>query len=339
LPGGVRNKWVSYPLPEIVSGYNVVRKLGDGARAQVFQVVKVATGQIFSLKRVVREEHEDDRFLQQAISEFEHSSRFDHPYLRKAYELHRIRSFFKLNEVQVILEYVEGLGLDQNRPTRVDKAVEVSIKLAQALQAMHDAGYLHADIKPNNILLTPDGGVKIIDFGQSCPVGFRKPRIQGTPDYIAPEQVERKHLTCQTDVFNLGATLYWALTGQTYPTLITKKNRDRGPEHGRKSVIPTPQQLNPEVPSLLSRLVMESCAFDRSLRPKDMKEVIARLEAVQALLARREAQPGLVEAGEVPDEEHPEPAHLDDSGELRYDFSALHEAIEEHRDEKKPKSE
>jgi serine/threonine-protein kinase len=323
-------------LAEIVSGYNVVRKLGDGARAQVFQIVKVATGQIFALKRVIREENEDDRFLQQAISEFEHSSRLDHPYLRKAYELHRIRSFFKLTEVQVILEYVEGLGLDQNRPTRVDKAVEFAIKIAQALQSMHEAGYLHTDIKPNNILLTPDGGVKIIDFGQSCPNGFRKPRIQGTPDYIAPEQVERKHLTCQTDVFNLGATMYWALTGQTYPTMITKKNKERGPEQGRKSVIPTPQQINPEVPSLLSRLVMESCAFDRSLRPKDMKEVIGRLEAVQTLLTRRENAPGAAEDADAVDDEHPEPAHLDDSGELRYDFSALHEAIEEHKKEEEP---
>ena len=67
----------------------------------------------------------------------------------------------------------------------------------------------------------PTGEVKVIDFGQSCRIGTVKERIQGTPDYIAPEQVARRPITSQTDVFNLGATLYWALTGQDIPTLYT----------------------------------------------------------------------------------------------------------------------
>ena len=64
---------------------------------------------------------------------------------------------------------------------------------------------------------------KIIDLGQSCPIGTTKSRIQGTPDYIAPEQVKRRTLGPRTDVFNLGATMYWALTGKNVPTLIPKK--------------------------------------------------------------------------------------------------------------------
>src|SRR5207253_76651 len=81
------------------------------------------------------------------------------------------------------------------------------IETAKALQALHRQGFVHCDLKPNNILLGPTGQVKVIDLGQACPVGTAKKRIQGTPDYIAPEQVKCIPVSVRTDVFNLGATL------------------------------------------------------------------------------------------------------------------------------------
>ena len=272
-------------MADFVSGYNVIQKLGDGARSQVYQVVRPATGEVFALKRVTRENHEDTRFLDQAIREHEISAALSHSYLRQSYELKRIRKLLKLVEVQVVMEFVDGVSLDKCRPDRMDKAVDLFLKVAEGLHCMHEHGFLHTDIKPNNILLTYDGAVKIIDFGQSCEIGFRKPRIQGTPDYIAPEQVDRRNLTQQTDVFNLGATLYWALTGQTYPTLITKGQRRQ--EAPRQSTIPTPQDLIPDIPAVLSRLVMQCCAHDRVQRPKDMKELISRLETAHHVLRKR----------------------------------------------------
>src|SRR5438309_1276541 len=83
--------------------------------------------------------------------------------------------------------------------------------------------YVVSDLKTNNILVGPDGKVKVIDFGQACKTGTCKERIQGTPDYIAPEQVKREAVTFRTDVFNFGATMYWTVTGQKIPTLFTLK--------------------------------------------------------------------------------------------------------------------
>ena len=76
--------------------------------------------------------------------------------------------------------------------------------------------------------------LKIIDLGQSCKLGAIKSRIQGTPDYIAPEQVLRKHISHRTDIFNLGATMYWALTGKNVPTLIPKNEHWHGDARGRR---------------------------------------------------------------------------------------------------------
>jgi serine/threonine-protein kinase len=274
-------------VPDLVSGYNIIRKLGEGARSQVYQVVEPSTGKTYTLKRVVRESHEDRRYLDQAIIGYEVAGRLNHPYLQKALALKKIRRFFRLVEVHVLLEYVDGLSLDKRPPERIDETVDLFLRVAEGLDAMHQVNYLHTDIKPNNLLIPVTGGVKIIDFGQSCPIGFRKARIQGTPDYIAPEQVQRRHLSRQTDVFNLGATLYWALTGQTYPTIITKRGRRRDPAAPLKKPVPAPQDLNPEIPSALSRLVMESCADDPGRRPRDMKEVISRLEMVHHVLVKR----------------------------------------------------
>lgn len=274
-------------MADLAAGYNVIQKVGDGARSRVFQVVNPTTGQVFALKLVTRERHEDTRFLVQAITEYQVSSNLDHPNLRKAHDLKKIRKFLRLSEVQVIMEYVDGVSLDKRRPEKIDESVDLFLKVAEGLLAMHEARFLHTDVKPNNILLSLDGKVKLIDFGQSCPIGFRKRRIQGTPDYIAPEQVDRRSLTQRTDVFNLGATLYWALTGQAYPTMIAKKGRGVSRTSGRRRQVPTPQELNAEIPSALSRLVMESCAHNEGRRPRDMREVIGRLEMVHHVLTKR----------------------------------------------------
>jgi eukaryotic-like serine/threonine-protein kinase len=334
-------------VADLVSGYSVLQKLGDGARSQVYQVVRPETGEVFALKRVLRDPNEDCRFLDQAIREFEISSRLNHRYLRKAYELKRIRKFFKLVEVQVVMEFVDGVSLDKRRPDRIDETVDLFLKVAEAIDAMHQEGLLHTDLKPNNILLAADSVIKIIDFGQSCLVGFRKPRIQGTPDYIAPEQVERRHLTQQTDVFNLGATLYWALTGETYPTLITKKGKQTDPIAARRKPVPTPQELNPEIPSALSKLVMQCCLHEMARRPRDMKEIITQLEMIHHVLTKRRrveqeapgSEPAPASSGATASA-IPEPIEYAADSDDSYDFSGfIREVMEEETKSHKPKSE
>jgi len=320
-------------VADFISGYNVIRKLGDGARSQVFQVVRVSTGEVFALKRVTRESHEDTRFLDQAINGHEIAHQLSHPYLRRSVELRRIRRLLKLIEVQVIMEFVDGRGLSQRRPERLDKTIDVFLKVAEGLNHMHEHGLLHTDIKPNNILLTNDGSVKIIDFGQSCRIGFRKPRIQGTPDYIAPEQVERRSLTRRTDVFNLGATLYWALTGQAYPTVIGKGGQRQ--DARRQDLVPTPRALRDDVPAGLSRFVMECCLHDPLQRPKDMKEVLARIKTIQHVLKREdssgeETSPSEPAAPSSPKSVPGDEPHSTGAGrEGMYDFSAFQDLVEE----------
>jgi eukaryotic-like serine/threonine-protein kinase len=128
--------------------------------------------------------------------------------------------------------------------------------------------------------------VKVIDFGQSCRIGTVKERIQGTPDYIAPEQVTRRPISVQTDVFNLGATLYWALTSKPIPTLYTVNKKGEN-SFLLDSTIETPMDLNPRIPPAVSNLVMECIATRPSKRPADMDQFINRLELGKHILAKQ----------------------------------------------------
>jgi serine/threonine protein kinase len=147
--------------------------------------------------------------------------------------------------------------------------------VAEAVAHINARGFVHADLKPNNIIVDPAGGVKIIDMGQSCPMGTVKERIQGTPDYIAPEQVRREPLDARTDVFNFGATLYWGLTGKPIRTILPKDDMIQMVADMRT---PPPEDLNPNVPGPLSMLILDCIHSSPAKRPKSMNVVMSRLD-------------------------------------------------------------
>lgn len=275
-----------------IAGYDVVGTLGQGAASTLYSV-RDKDGGIFCLKRVVKKSPSEQRFIDQAVSEYEVAKQFDSPLLRRVYKLIRQRALIRTSEVLVVMELVEGRTLETVKFNGMMSFCKLFHAAAQGLQQMHEAGYVHADIKPNNIMLTNAGRVKLIDFGQSCKNGTIKQRIQGTPDYIAPEQVQRKAITYKTDLFNLGATMYWLLTGSHVPTLIPRKDAGmqiRSEDYGRGKLRP-PIEADPACPPALSNLVLECVATDPADRPAHMQAMIDRLEiaAGQAKRAAAEA--------------------------------------------------
>jgi serine/threonine-protein kinase len=271
--------------------YEVLERLGEGARSTIYRVRDPETDQVYALKHVVRSDPKDIRFIEQMENEFEISRQFTHPNLRRSYDLKISKSLLlKVNEAFLLMELVDGKPLDVRLPSDMMQIVDTFIGAANGLKAMHQMAYVHCDIKPNNILRNESGIVKIIDFGQSCRIGTVKERIQGTPDYIAPEQVARRPVGIQTDVFNLGATLYWALTGRHIPTLYTVNKKGEN-SFLLDTRIDTPQDLNPKVPTALSNLVIECISTKPTKRPADMDEVITRLELAKHILNKQTPQP------------------------------------------------
>ncbi|MEM9419750.1 MAG: serine/threonine-protein kinase [Planctomycetota bacterium] len=273
-----------------IAGYDVVSTLGEGAHSTIYEV-KDKTGQIMVLKRVIKEGPSQQRFIDQALAEHDVASKIDHPRVRKSIKVIKQRNVIRVSEVLVLMEMVDGVTLEQHRPTDLLHICQIFYQAAEGLRAMHQAGFVHADIKPNNIMITKKEGVKLIDFGQSCKSGTIKPRIQGTPDYIAPEQVKREAITERTDVFNLGATFYWILTGKHIPTMIHKKQKgnistSKSDDYKRGE---PPIEINPEIAPALSSLVMDCVERKLDDRPQNMGQVIDRLEIAGAQIQRQRA--------------------------------------------------
>jgi len=267
-----------------VPGYQVLQYLGSGARSTVWQIQDRRTKKIYALKRVLRRDSSDNRFLEQAINEYEVGIHFDHPAVRRIYRLRKVKRWLSLREVHLVMEACEGRTVQENRPRSISEVVRIFRHVAKGLCHINARGYVHADMKPNNIIVSDTGVVKIIDLGQSCPLGTIKERIQGTPDFIAPEQVNRRPLEASTDVYNFGATLYWALTGRPIPTVMPKKG---AATLKSEMTVVRPEELNDDVPASLSKLVLDCIELHPSRRPSSMSEVLSRLSLIAHTLGRQ----------------------------------------------------
>jgi serine/threonine-protein kinase len=265
-------------LPKSLFGYQVTGRLGSGALSTIYAVKDAKSGVRYALKHVVPQTEKHQRFVEQLQNEFEISRPFRHSGLRKCIDLKISKRMFigGIKEAALVMEYVEGLPIDQDHPGALRHVADCFMRAGQALGALHNLRLVHCDLKPSNIIRNHAGEVKIIDFGQACKIGTVKQRVQGTPDFIAPEQVKCKPVGFYTDVFNFGATLYWALTGSRVPTLITVEKRSRSMLVDQD--FPKPHEINPRVPADLSEMVMACVRVKVDARPQSITDMLRVLE-------------------------------------------------------------
>jgi serine/threonine-protein kinase len=273
---------------DVVEGYRVMSELGRGAASIIYLVQDPKTKQIWALKHVEKEEGaKDTRFLDQAELEYQIASKLDHVGIRRMERMIKKKDglLSAANEIFLVMELVDGVSLEKSPPRTFEQAADVFEQVARALAYMHGRGYVHADMKPNNVIVDGEGRAKIVDLGQSCTVNTVKKRIQGTPDYIAPEQVHRRPITPKTDVYNLGATMYWVLTKRFVPTALAKGDSLLGSVDDALMEKPRPVcEVNKRVPEMFSKLIMDCVEVEPAMRPDSMEAVADRLNLVKARL-------------------------------------------------------
>ena len=275
--------------PRKIGQYTVLATLGEGAASMLYAVQNPKNKQVSALKYVEKTNEKSKRFLDQVEQEYAVGSKLDHRSIRKIRKLIRHRKMLKVTAVSMIMELVDATTLDQKLPRNHNQAVDVFLQIAKGLAHMHGRGFVHADMKPNNVLVDEDGLVKIIDLGQACAIGTMKKRIQGTPGYMAPEQAHRKEITPKTDIYNLGAMMYWVLVGEVIPTAMPPKNTTDSLVGGAvdtdKVELPVPpSERNPRIHSLLSKQIMDCIQPIVANRPESMTVVVNRLELIQDVL-------------------------------------------------------
>jgi len=268
-------------LAGLLDNFTDLRVVGTGAGSTIYRGLSVADGGVYAVKHVIRTRAGDERFIRQAANEYKVASLFDHPNIIRMYDLLRQRRYLKVVECAVVMEYFPGKMLSRKHKFSLPDLVAIFLQAARALDYMHKLGYVHTDVKPENILVNEAAQVKIIDFGVACKRASTKQRVQGTPDFISPEQLSKKPLDERTDIYNLGATMYKILTGKVTPENVRiSAPLKRGADNGHLSLARRGvRDHNGAVPERLAHAIDKCCRRSRSRRWQRMKELEEELVA------------------------------------------------------------
>jgi serine/threonine protein kinase len=271
-----------------IGKFQVVGPLGKGAHSTIMHVRRAADAKHYALKVVPIDGPEDQKFLDQAQHEFEVAQMLDHPDIIKIYALELQKDWlFRVKKVHLLIEYVNGKTLDQLPRVALPRLVQVFEKIAAGLVHMHRRQVFHADLKPNNVMLSRSGDVKIIDLGLAWIKGQFKGRVQGTPEYMAPETAKNKLVNERTDIYNFGALMYRMLTWRLPPPTVSVE--DGGiPVDGKmwERMFKPVTEYAPDTPKPLCDLVHQCLSYKALARPERASEVQGALDRLAEQLVR-----------------------------------------------------
>ena len=259
--------------------YVITDWIGQGGMGQVFKAVHKMMGRECAVK-VLPMHKATPESIANFTREIRTQAQLDHPHLVRAYDAGHDGKVHYL-----VTEYVPGTDLRRLVRSRgtltVQQAAKVILQAALGLAYAHNRGLVHRDVKPGNILVTPEGVAKVSDLGLA---GFmdegeldpRAGKIVGTADYLSPEQIRTpREVTKASDIYSLGCTLYYAVCGKVpFPGGTT---RDKARRHCEETPW-HPRRFNPELTEEFVEIIADMMEKDPSSRLRSAEEVVARLE-------------------------------------------------------------
>jgi eukaryotic-like serine/threonine-protein kinase len=270
------------PAPRLGS-YLLVQALGSGGMSNVFRAVHEETGSVVAVKVLPRTLAKNATLLQRFMREAKSAESLDHPNIVAIYD-----RGFDQGRHYLVLEYVEGRDLHDrvrlNGPLGAEEAVTFVREVAEGLRYAAGQGMIHRDVKPANLLMTPDGHAKIIDLGLALQIEDEDERVTrdgttvGTVDYMAPEQARDSRQTSErSDIYSLGCTFYYLMTGS--PPYPGGGLSDKLARH-YKAPIPDVREHRPDIPESLSGLIRKMMEKKPERRFADYTQLIEALDTM-----------------------------------------------------------
>jgi serine/threonine protein kinase len=279
-----------------IGKFTVLGPLGSGAHSNILHVRRAADEREYALKLVNLDTKDDLKYLEQAKHEFRVGRMLDHPNLVKVYAFETDAGWFSgPTKAKLLIEFVPGHTMDTLPLLRMAKLIRIFERIADALTHMHKRGVLHADMKPNNLIYERGTRVKVIDYGLSWVKGEPKNRLQGTPEYMAPETATHKLVNERTDIYNFGATMYRLVTLQHPPCWVTMEGGLPLSSKVFKDQLRPVDVANPLAPPGLAGLIHQCLNPKATGRPERMSQVQGTLDQLADEAAAKLADPAALE--------------------------------------------
>src|SRR4051794_14555763 len=282
---------------QLLGSYRILRSLGTGGMGQVYLALDTRLGRHTALKFLSPELLAEPEMLERLQMEARAASSLNHPNILTIYEIAQMggRHF-------IASEYVNGATLRvaiERKAVSLGLAVDIARQVASALVAAHEAGVIHRDLKPGNIMIRPDGYVKVIDFGLAKTVRLRAANsdrsytltrpgaIVGTVDYMSPEQARGDSVDHRSDIWSLGVILYELLTERKPFEGATENHLIVGILDAKIPPLPNRDALPAGLPDIVERALAKNPAD----RYQSAREMLHDLEQVQTGSERRTVWP------------------------------------------------
>lgn len=265
--------------------YQLLEVVGQGGMATVYKAKDLVLNRIVAIKILDPQRTHEKELIQRFLWEAKATGRLSHENIVNIYDIkNENQTYF------MVMEYVDGITLkeliQQEGKLSTEKAIQIAIKICDALTHAHQNGIIHRDIKPQNIICTADHQYRITDFGISRfiqdPSNLTKTgNVVGTVHYVSPEQAQGKPVDITTDLYSLGVVLYEMVIGQ--PPYDAPEQIAIALMHIHHN-IPNPKERNPELPNALAELIQKAMAKQASDRFQSAEEMKEKLEQIQTMI-------------------------------------------------------
>jgi len=271
-------------VPPVLPGYEILERLGTGGTSTVWLAKQLSLDRVVAIKilsdTLLADEEERAKFQKEARA----AARLSHPAIVSILDFgdHEGVLFY-------VMEYVDGTNLADwlaaNQRMAHGQVLKLADIIATALDAVwRESSLIHCDIKPGNILLGTDGAVKLTDLGLARIAGSAATRepsacIEGTPTYIAPEQIQGVEPDCRTDIYSLGLTIYHLLTGSPP---FEGRSLDAILDAQQSDYLPDPCNILPRLPVAYGWLLAKMTAKDPARRPPNWTDVLKDIHQMES---------------------------------------------------------